>query len=168
MPGRLAMANSGPDTNDTHFFITETPYPSLNGKYTIWGQCENADVVKAISGVPRDPGDTPLTPVHIQHVIIERVGPAPADAPEAMPERLRCPLVLQRLPSSKQCPAPEIQVLRGRCFGSPISAAPIPGTSPNSASGRCRNPGHPRSDGRWGPRPAFRASHAKLKLLPRK
>lgn len=84
-PGRLAMANSGPDTNDTHFFITEAASPSLNGKYTIWGQCENLDVVKAIAGVPRDPGDTPLTPVHIQHVIIERVGPAPADPPEAMP-----------------------------------------------------------------------------------
>ena len=84
-PGRLAMANSGPDTNDTHFFITEAASPSLNGKYTIWGQCENLDVVKAIAGVPRDPGDTPLTPVHIQHVIIERVGPAPADQPEAMP-----------------------------------------------------------------------------------
>ncbi len=84
-PGRLAMANSGPDTNDTHFFITQGASPSLNGKYTIWGQCENADVVKAIAAVPRDPGDTPLTPVHIQHVIVERVGPAPADAPEALP-----------------------------------------------------------------------------------
>ena len=40
-PGRLAMANSGPDTNDTQFFITESAYPSFNGKYTIWGQCEN-------------------------------------------------------------------------------------------------------------------------------
>lgn len=85
VPGRLAMANSGPDTNDTHFFITEAAYPAFNGRYTIWGQCENADVVKAIARVPRDPGDMPLTPVHIQHVIIERVGPAPADAPEAMP-----------------------------------------------------------------------------------
>ncbi|MBZ5643953.1 MAG: peptidylprolyl isomerase [Acidobacteriia bacterium] len=84
-PGRLAMANSGPDTNDTHFFITQSASPSLNGKFTIWGQCENPDVVKAIAMVPRDPGDTPLTPVHIQHAIIERVGPAPADAPEAMP-----------------------------------------------------------------------------------
>ena len=84
-PGRLAMANSGPDTNDTHFFITQAASPSLNGKFTIWGQCENPDVVKAIAMVPRDPGDTPLTPVHIQHVIVERVGPAPADAPEAMP-----------------------------------------------------------------------------------
>jgi peptidyl-prolyl cis-trans isomerase A (cyclophilin A) len=85
VPGRLAMANSGPDTNDTHFFITEAPYPSMNGKYTIWGQCENADVVKAIARMPRDAGDTPITPVHIQRVIVERVGPAPADAPEAMP-----------------------------------------------------------------------------------
>jgi peptidyl-prolyl cis-trans isomerase A (cyclophilin A) len=84
-PGRLAMANDGPDTNDTHFFITEAAYPSMNGKYTIWGQCENVDVVKTIARVPRDPGDTPLTAVHIQRVIIERVGPAPADAPESMP-----------------------------------------------------------------------------------
>jgi peptidyl-prolyl cis-trans isomerase A (cyclophilin A) len=84
-PGRLAMANSGPDTNDTHFFITEAAYPSFNGKYTIWGQCENVDVVKAIAQVPRDPGDMPLTPLHIQGVVIERVGPAPTDPPEAMP-----------------------------------------------------------------------------------
>jgi hypothetical protein len=42
------------------------------------------DVVKTIAGVPRDPGDTPLTPVHMQHVIVERVGPAPADAPEVI------------------------------------------------------------------------------------
>ena len=84
-PGRLAMANSGPDTNDTHSFITEAAYPGFNGKYTIWGQCENADVVKAIAQVPRDPADTPVTPIHIQHVVIERVGAAPSDAPEAPP-----------------------------------------------------------------------------------
>lgn len=84
-PGRLAMANSGPDTNDTHFFITEAAYPAFNGKYTIWGQCENPDVVKAIAQVPRDAGDTPVMPVHIQHVVVERVGPAPVDAPEVPP-----------------------------------------------------------------------------------
>ena len=81
-PGRLAMANSGPNTNDTHFFITEAAYPSFDGKYTIWGQCENVDVVKAIARVPRDAGDTPVMPVHIQRVVIERVGPPPANAPE--------------------------------------------------------------------------------------
>ncbi len=84
-PGRLAMANSGPDKNTTQFFITEAAYPAFNGKYTIWGQCENVDVVKAIARVPRGAGDRPNTPVHIQHVIVERVGPAPADAPETMP-----------------------------------------------------------------------------------
>jgi peptidyl-prolyl cis-trans isomerase A (cyclophilin A) len=84
-PGRLAMANSGPDTNDTHFFITEAAYPQFNGKYTIWGQCENGDVVKAIAQVPRDAGDTPVTSIHVQRVVVERVGPAPADAPETLP-----------------------------------------------------------------------------------
>lgn len=84
-PGRLAMANRGPDKNDTQFFITEAVYPAFNGKYTIWGQCDNVDVVKAIARVPRGSGDRPNTPVHIQHVIVERVGPAPADAPETMP-----------------------------------------------------------------------------------
>ena len=84
-PGRLAMANSGPDKNDTQFFITGVAYPAFNGKYTIWGQCENVDVVKAIAQVPRGAGDRPNSPVHIQHVIVERVGPPPADAPEAMP-----------------------------------------------------------------------------------
>jgi peptidyl-prolyl cis-trans isomerase A (cyclophilin A) len=84
-PGRLAMANRGPDQNDSQFFITESAYPSFNGKYTIWGQCENVDVVKAIAEAQRDASNHPVAPVHIQHVLIERVGPAPADAPESMP-----------------------------------------------------------------------------------
>jgi len=84
-PGRLAMANAGPNTNGSQFFITEAAQPSLNGGYTIWGECGNVDVVRAIARVKRDSNDRPLTPVHMQHVIVERVGPAPADAPEAMP-----------------------------------------------------------------------------------
>ena len=84
MPGRLAMANAGPNTNASQFFITEAAYPSLNGGYTIWGQCQNLDVVKAIARVQRDSNDKPVTPVRIQHAIVERVGPAPANAPEAM------------------------------------------------------------------------------------
>src|SRR5579862_7708398 len=47
VPGRLAMANAGANTNRSQFFITAAAYPSLNGGYTIWGQCENQDVVKA-------------------------------------------------------------------------------------------------------------------------
>jgi peptidyl-prolyl cis-trans isomerase A (cyclophilin A) len=84
-PGRLAMANRGPDQNDSQFFITESAYPAFNGKYTIWGQCENGDVVKTIADGQRDASNHPVAPVHIQHVVIERVGPAPADAPESLP-----------------------------------------------------------------------------------
>jgi peptidyl-prolyl cis-trans isomerase A (cyclophilin A) len=84
-PGRLAMANRGADQNDSQFFITESAYPSFNGKYTVWGQCENVDVVKAIADGQRDTNNHPVAPVHIQHVIVERVGPAPADAPESLP-----------------------------------------------------------------------------------
>ncbi len=85
MPGRLAMANSGPNTNGSQFFITEVPTPHLNNHHSIFGQCGNADVMKAIARVPRSQDGRPLTPVHIKHVVVERVGPAPADAPEAMP-----------------------------------------------------------------------------------
>jgi len=77
--GRLAMANAGPNTNGSQFFITVAPYPSLNGGYTIFGQVlEGQDVADKISEVPRDPHDKPLTPVTILRIAIERV---PAAAP---------------------------------------------------------------------------------------
>jgi cyclophilin family peptidyl-prolyl cis-trans isomerase len=69
-PGRLAYANRGPDTNGSQFFITEAPKSYLNGKYTIFGQCEDANVVQKIARVPRDPDDKPLTPVTIKHIAI--------------------------------------------------------------------------------------------------
>jgi peptidyl-prolyl cis-trans isomerase A (cyclophilin A) len=86
VPGRLAMANSGPNTNGSQFFITEVPTPRLNGHHTIFGQCGNVDVVRAIARAPRGQDDRPNPPVHMKRVIIERVGLAPPDAPEG-PER---------------------------------------------------------------------------------
>jgi peptidyl-prolyl cis-trans isomerase A (cyclophilin A) len=72
-PGRLAYANAGPDTNGSQFFITEVPYASLNGNYTIFGQCDDASVaiVKQIARVGRDSNDKPNTPVKINHITIE-------------------------------------------------------------------------------------------------
>ncbi len=81
VPGRLAMANSGPNTNGSQFFITEVPTPYLNNHHTIFGQCGNLDVVKAIARVPTR-ADKPVTPIHMLRVVVERVGPLPADPPE--------------------------------------------------------------------------------------
>jgi peptidyl-prolyl cis-trans isomerase A (cyclophilin A) len=107
MPGRLAMANAGPNTNGSQFFITEVANPSLNGGYTIWGQCDNPDVVKAIARVKRDSNDKPVTAVHIVHVTVQRVGPAPANAPEVMSssgaaKKEPAPASAARAPSSQQ------------------------------------------------------------------
>jgi len=74
-PGRLAYANTGqPNSNGSQFFITEVPYPSLNGGYTIFGQCDDASValVKQIARVGRDSNDKPNRPVKIVHVAIEQ------------------------------------------------------------------------------------------------
>jgi len=78
-PGRLAYANAGPDTNGSQFFITEVPYPSLNGGYTIFGQCDDAavELVKKIARMATS-GETPLRPVKITHIEIHAAGTASA------------------------------------------------------------------------------------------
>jgi peptidyl-prolyl cis-trans isomerase A (cyclophilin A) len=83
-PGRLAYANSGPNTNGSQFFITEVATPHLNGGYTIFGQCDEATValVKQIARMARDPqNDKPFRPVKINHITIVKAGAArPASA----------------------------------------------------------------------------------------
>jgi peptidyl-prolyl cis-trans isomerase A (cyclophilin A) len=71
-PGRLAMANSGPNTNGSQFFITEVAYESLNQHYSLFGQCDDASVavVKTIARVQRDENDKPVTPVVLEKVTI--------------------------------------------------------------------------------------------------
>jgi peptidyl-prolyl cis-trans isomerase A (cyclophilin A) len=90
VPGRLAMANAGPRTNASQFFITEVPTTSLNNRHTIFGQCGNLDVVKAIARVPTRQ-DRPINAVIMKRVVVERVGAAPPNAPEAMPAVKKAP-----------------------------------------------------------------------------
>jgi peptidyl-prolyl cis-trans isomerase A (cyclophilin A) len=91
VPGRLAMANSGPNTNGSQFFVTEQAYDTLNQHYTIFGQCDepSVSVVQAIARVQRDGNDKPLVPVVLKKVTIVAEGQAvpPPPNPPAAPQQ---------------------------------------------------------------------------------
>jgi peptidyl-prolyl cis-trans isomerase A (cyclophilin A) len=73
-PGKLAMANSGPNTNGCQFFITVAPTGWLTGKHTIFGEVvEGQNIVTKISLVPKGGQDKPHKPVVLESVVIERV-----------------------------------------------------------------------------------------------
>jgi peptidyl-prolyl cis-trans isomerase A (cyclophilin A) len=104
-PGRLAMANSGPNTNSSQFFITEDAAHSahLTGHHTIFGQCDDASValVKQIARIAADPrNNRPFRPVKINHLKIVRGAAAAAPAKSAATTSKKPTTAAPKAPSS--------------------------------------------------------------------
>ena len=74
--GILSMANAGPNTNGSQFFITHRATPWLDGRHSVFGEVvEGIEVIQALGTVPRDGQDRPLKPVVLQEVLIGRGTP---------------------------------------------------------------------------------------------
>jgi len=74
-PGRLAMANAGPATNGSQFFITDSTPTHLTGHHTIFGQCDPVSLVTEIASVPQGPANRPIDPIFIKKVVISHAKP---------------------------------------------------------------------------------------------
>jgi peptidyl-prolyl cis-trans isomerase A (cyclophilin A) len=73
-PGLLAMANAGPATNGSQFFITEGTPQHLSGRHTIFGLCDPLSLVTKIAGVAKGPRDKPVKDVVSKKVTVARKG----------------------------------------------------------------------------------------------
>ena len=116
VPGRLAMANAGPNTGSSQFFITEGTPSHLNGRHTIFGQViEGQELVAKVANVPKGRGDSPAVPVKMR-VVVRREGYPPVAAPK--------PAAPKVVPGAPKPAAPKVVP------GAPKPAAPkvVPAT----------------------------------------
>jgi peptidyl-prolyl cis-trans isomerase A (cyclophilin A) len=81
-PGLLAMANAGPTTNGSQFFITEGTPMYLTGRHTIFGACDPLSLVTKIAAVEKLPGDKPVKDVVMKKVTISRGKPGKVEKTE--------------------------------------------------------------------------------------
>ena len=112
VPGRLAMANAGPNTGSSQFFITEGTPSHLTGKHTIFGQViSGQELVEKIARVPRGASgqDKPNVPVVMSKVRVYREPQTPAPKPAAPKPAAPKPVVVAPKPAAAKpvVPAPK-------------------------------------------------------------
>jgi peptidyl-prolyl cis-trans isomerase A (cyclophilin A) len=107
--GLFAMANAGPRTGSSQFFITEKATPWLNGKHTIFGEVvEGGELAKSLARVPRGPNDRPNDPIVMQKVTITRypLGTPlwPNETPAKKTPAVKGPAATTKAPAAKTTP----------------------------------------------------------------